>query len=194
MKLLHPENLAQMTTLVEDFHPQTAQEKQDQISILADCRCFPDLLWRENTAVHFTASSWITNESHDKVLLCWHNLYRSWSWVGGHCDGDPDVLAVALREAQEETGLHTFKVLRETPISLERLPVQPHCRRGQPVDFHYHDNLTYLLEARESEPLQVNRDENQDLRWFSLADAVKASTEALMKSIYQKLNHRLQLL
>ena len=61
-----------------------------------------------------TASGFIVNEARNKTLMVHHNIYNSWSWTGGHADGDSDLLAVALREAREETG-----IVNVTPLSRE---------------------------------------------------------------------------
>ena len=49
---------------------------------------FNDVLTRNNKMCHFTASSWIINKDKTKVLMVYHNIYKSWSWTGGHADGD----------------------------------------------------------------------------------------------------------
>ena len=51
-----------------------------------------------------TASAWVLSRDRRRVVMVYHNLYRSWSWTGGHADGGRDLLAVAMREVTEETG------------------------------------------------------------------------------------------
>ena len=72
-----------------------------------------------------TASSWLLNATHDKVLMIYHNIYHSWAWTGGHADGDRDLLAVAKREAMEETGVTEIRAISEDIFSLEFLTVDP---------------------------------------------------------------------
>ena len=153
---------------------------------------FDDVLLRTNETVHFTASAWIADVSRTQVLMVYHNIYQSWSWTGGHADGDPDLMAVALREAREETGLQRVEPLQDTPVSLEILPVRAHYRRGLYVVPHLHMNLTYLLTADAPEPIHIHPEENSAVQWFALDDAVAASTEPDMRMIYQKLNCRLR--
>ena len=97
-----------------------------------------------------TASSWLLNATHDKVLMIYHNIYHSWAWTGGHADGDRDLLAVAKREAMEETGVTEIRVISEDIFSLEILTVDGHEKRGVYVPSHLHLNVTYLLEADEA--------------------------------------------
>ena len=72
---------------------------------------FDDILTRKNDIGHFTASCWIVNKEKTKVLMVYHNIYDSWSWTGGHADGDEDLLRVSLKEAKEETGLKNVESL-----------------------------------------------------------------------------------
>ena len=167
--------------------PFNAQEKADRAAMLRFARENPDCLLRANATGHFTASAWIVNPTRDKVLFCWHNLYRSWSWIGGHADGESDLATVALKEAREETGVDG-RLAQEGLFSLEILTVDGHEKRGVYVPSHLHYNLTYLVEADEDAPLRVKADENSGLRWFPFAEALQASTEPWMaERIYKKL-------
>ncbi len=124
--------------------------------------------------------------------MVYHKIYDSWSWTGGHADGEPDLLAVALREVREETGVKTVFPLSDDIFSLEALTVDGHEKHGQYVPSHLHLNITYLLEADEKETLTVCKDENKAVAWFSLEDALRASTEPwFVARIYRKLNDKL---
>ena len=85
---------------IEAFCPYNEQETADRLQMLQDIDTFPVLLTRDNATAHFTASCWIVNPDRTKVLMAYHNLYQSWAWLGGHADGEEDLLAVALREAK----------------------------------------------------------------------------------------------
>ncbi|MBR6090778.1 MAG: NUDIX hydrolase, partial [Anaerolineaceae bacterium] len=148
---------------------------------------------RENRCVHFTGSSWIVNHDRSKVLMVYHNIYDSWSWTGGHADGETDLLAVALREAREETGIRTVRPVSRDIYSLEILTVDGHEKRGEYVSSHLHLNVTYLLEADENEALERKEDENSAVAWFGLEEAVRASSEPwFQKRIYPKLNEKIK--
>ena len=150
-----------------------------------------NVLSRQNEIAHFTASAWILNREHSKVLMIHHNLYNSWSWTGGHADNDEDLCAVAIREVQEETGLKHVKLLQDRVFSLEILVVEGHEKRGEYIPSHLHLNLTYLLEADDGESLTVKPDENSGVRWFTPEDAVTVSSEPWMRyRIYSKLNQK----
>lgn len=173
------------------FYPYNAQEQKDQEMILRYMDTFENLFTRENEFAHFTASAWLVNEEHTKVLMAYHNIYNSWSWVGGHADGETDLLHVALKEAREETGLTMVNPVSEEIFSIEILGVPAHEKKGKHVATHVHLNVTYLLQASESELLHIKPDENSAIGWFELDKAVEASTEPEMQVVYRKLNNKL---
>lgn len=178
---------------LESYVPYNEQEEKDKELMLHLLKTCPDILTRENRAAHFTASSWLLNKKHDKVLLIYHNIYHSWAWTGGHADGDEDLLSVAKREAMEETGVQDIREIGDNIYSLEVLTVDGHEKRGAYVSSHLHLNVTYLLEADEEEVLRVKPDENSGVRWFPLEEAVKAVSEPWMaERIYRKLNAKLK--
>jgi 8-oxo-dGTP pyrophosphatase MutT (NUDIX family) len=112
--------------------------------------------------------------------------------LGGHADGDTDLLNVALKEVREESGLKNIQPISEDIFSLETLTVDGHDKRGGYVPSHLHLNITYLIEACESDLLEIKLDENSDISWFKLEDAIKASTEPWFRErIYKKLNEKL---
>lgn len=174
------------------YNPCNEQEERDKAVMLRLLETEPDIFLRENLVAHFTASSWLVNKSRDKVLMIYHNLYHSWAWTGGHADGETDLLAVARREAQEETGVTDIRAVSGDIFSLETLTVDGHRKRGVYVPSHLHLNVTYLLEADEEAALRVKPDENSGVKWFSLEEALKACTEPWMvEHIYSKLNEKL---
>ena len=90
---------------LERYEPYNEQEARDRALLLRALREEADVFTRENDRMHMTASAWVTNEAHDRVLMAYHNIYDSWAWLGGHADGEEDLLAVALREVREESGV-----------------------------------------------------------------------------------------
>lgn len=177
---------------IEHYKPYNAQEQKDQEIILRYMDIFDNLLTRENEFAHFTASAWLVNKEHTKVLMAYHNIYNSWSWVGGHADGDENLLHVAIKEAQEETGLVQVKPVFDDIYSIEILGVPAHEKRGKHVATHVHLNVTYLLEADENDLTCIKPDENSDIKWMDLEEAVESSTEPEMKVVYRKLNQKLK--
>ncbi len=176
---------------IRSYEPFNEQEKQDKKVALDYITLFPNILTRENEFAHMTASSWIVNKERTKVLMIYHNIYKSWAWTGGHADGENNMQSIAIREAMEETGIKNINVLQDTMFSLELLCVNGHVKRGNYVSSHIHINVTYLLEADDSENLSIKEDENSGVKWVSIEEAVQASSEEEMKVIYRKLNEKL---
>ena len=175
------------------YVPYNDQEKRDRELILSFLDHNPDAFLRSNALAHMTASAWVVNPARDKVLMVYHRLYDSWSWTGGHADGETDLLTVALREVREETGVEHLRPVTTAIYSLESLTVDGHEKRGEYVSSHLHLNLTYLIEADEHDTLRVCEAENSGVRWFSPDEALRACSEPwFVERIYRKLNEKLK--
>ena len=182
-----------LTEQIRCYEPFNRQEEQDQKLILSCLRNMEQVFFRENAVAHMTASAWVLNHRRDQVLLAYHRTYGSWAWLGGHADGERDLLKVALREASEESGAKELRVLSEEIYSLEVLAVSGHFKRESYVPSHLHLNVTYLLEADEAEVLRIKPDENSGVRWFSLEEALAACSEPWMiERVYKKLNAKVR--
>ena len=178
---------------IKNYAPCNEQEACDKAVILDFLEKNTDAFSRDNLVAHMTASSWIVNRERTKVVMVYHRIYDSWSWTGGHADGERDLLSVALREAREETGLQHVRALVPEIFSLEVLTVDGHEKHGVYVPSHLHLNVTYLLEADEDEELRPCEEENKGVRWFTLDEALAASSEPwFVKRIYKKLNNKLK--
>lgn len=178
---------------IENYRPCNEQERHDKDVILSFIDNNVDAFLRSNLIAHMTASAWVVNPARDKALMVYHRIYDSWSWTGGHADGETDLLSVAMREVREETGVDKLRVLYDGIYSLEVLTVDGHEKHGEYVPSHLHLNVTYLLEADDSEELRVCEEENSGVAWFSLEEALKASSEPwFVERIYKKLNEKLK--
>mgnify|MGYP001511308772 CR=1 FL=1 len=157
-------------TQIENYRPYNEQEKRDKGLILDCLRAFEDVFTRENALAHMTASAWVVNEH-----------------------GDEDLLAVALKEVREESGVKNVRPASEDIFSLEVLTVDGHMKRGKYVSSHLHLNVTYLLIADDTNVLTVKPDENSGVKWFTPEGAVQASSEPWFREhIYKKLNEKMR--
>ena len=173
---------------IENYKPFNEQEERDKPLILDWIQHNENAFSRDNTVAHITASAWVVNRDRSKVLMVYHNIYNSWSWLGGHADGETDLLSVALREVKEEAGISNVKPVSEEIFSLEALTVDGHIKKGKYVSSHLHLNITYLLEADSSETLSIKPDENSGVSWFSPKEALEKSTEPwFVANVYSKL-------
>ena len=178
---------------IEKYRPCCEQEARDKAVILSFIDSAPDAFERSNLIAHMTASAWVVNPARDKVLMVYHNIYNSWSWLGGHADGEMDLLAVAIREVQEEAGIKNVRPVSEEIFSMEVLTVDGHVKKGRYVSSHLHLNVTFLLEADSEEAVSIKEDENSGVAWFSPAEALAKSTEPwFVERVYAKLIEKLQ--
>lgn len=122
-----------------------------------------DCFKRELAIGHVTGSAWIVDKSRNFVLMMHHRKLDKWFQPGGHCDGDNDVLRVALKEAQEETGVADIQILSNEifDVDVHEIPE----RKGIAAHFHY--DIRFLFEADNDIPLVINEESN-DLAWVEI--------------------------
>ncbi len=180
-------------TLYDDilaYRPANEQEEADKPVILRALAQDP-LCFDRCAQAHIACSIWVVDPSMQQTLLVYHNIYDSWSWIGGHADGERDLAAVAMRELTEETGVANAQPVDCGPggiYSLEVLTVDGHVKRGAYVSSHLHLNVTYLAVADPREPIRMKPDENSGVRWAPIDDAIRLSTEPWIRDrIYRKL-------
>lgn len=184
--------MADYLTLLENYLPGDPREEADKALILDCCRRWGEsVLTREALAAHVTASAFVMDPGLEWALMAWHNIYQSWAWTGGHADGERDLLAVALREAEEETGARNLVPLWGNPLSLEVLPVPRHQKRGREVSAHLHLNLSFVLLApREGQSLAAREGENSGVAWLPAGELARWCSEPEMLPVYDRLIRR----
>lgn len=176
---------------IRAYQPRDEQEAADRRVILHYIQTDPDtVLTRQNEYAHITSSGFVVNADATKVLMAHHNIFKVWAWTGGHADGDPDLLAVALREAREETGITHIRPLSPHIAALDVLPVWGHVKHGRYVTAHQHLNVSYLLTADERDPLTVRADENTGVAWLPADRLTELTQEWQMDYVYLKLLDR----
>ena len=178
---------------LEKYVPYNEQEEVDKEVMLSYINNFDNVLTRENQYGHFTSSAFVLNKERTKILMAYHKIYDSWAWVGGHSDGDSDLLYVAMKEAKEETGIKNVTPISENIYSLEIITVNGHEKREKYVASHVHLNVTYLLEADESEEIHIKEDENSGVKWIPIDKILEASSEQWVRDrIYAKIINKMK--
>ena len=141
--------------------------------------CHQDCFERDCLPGHVTASAWILDRNRERVLLTHHRKLGRWLQPGGHSDGDADSLAVALREAREESGLDLV------PCSTDPMDIDIHdipARPGEPAHRHY--DLRYALAAR-FEAFTISEESN-DLAWVAMDELEAYTNEASLLRLRTK--------
>jgi 8-oxo-dGTP pyrophosphatase MutT (NUDIX family) len=141
----------------------------------------PDCLWRTCLEGHLTASAWIVDPTRTRALLTHHRKLGRWLQLGGHADGEADLLAAALREAREESGLARLRAVSAEIFDVDRHRIP--ARKAEPE--HWHFDVRFLLEADPAEPLSRS-DESHDLAWVPLAELPRYSTEESLARLARK--------
>ncbi|HYK87563.1 MAG TPA: NUDIX hydrolase [Acidobacteriota bacterium] len=131
-----------------------------------------DCFERTLTLGHVTGSAWVVDLDCEYVLLTHHVNLDKWLQLGGHADGEPDIVKVALREAQEESGLKEIRLLSKKifDVDVHEIP----ARGGQQA--HYHYDIRFLFEADRHQPLQISA-ESKALAWVKIAEVQKLTQE-----------------
>ena len=137
---------------------------------------------RNNYNGHFTGSAWIISPDKSYILMTHHKKLGKWIQLGGHADGESDLLKVALREATEESGIQQFKVLSEEIFDLDIHGIpQNNSELG-----HLHYDVRFLIEADPTGEAVIISDESHDVTWIPLADVVKLNPEVSIQRMIKK--------
>jgi 8-oxo-dGTP pyrophosphatase MutT (NUDIX family) len=157
--------------------------------VVEHANCFD----RECLPGHVTASSWIFSHDHRHVLLTHHRKLDRWLQLGGHADGDTNVLEVAFKEAREESGMTNFEVLwLDEPGTPFDLDIHLIPARGDTPEHEHHD-IRFLLVAGRDQQL-VMSDESNDLRWFPVGELAPQLDDESLRRLDRKSRKLLSIL
>lgn len=166
---------------LESYQPSDPYENQMREKTIAFVRENEDCFQRSLVIGHVTGSAFIVNFERTHILLTHHKKLNRWLQLGGHADGEGDILNVALREAEEESGLKDVK-----PISRDIFDVDVHvipARKNETE--HYHYDIRYLCEADSHIPLTIS-DESHDLVWVPVNSVLNYSEEqSILRMVYK---------
>lgn len=175
---------------IKNYNPFNEQEKRDKEQILFLLSKFEDVLTRKNTICHFSSSAFVVNKERTKMLAVNHKIYNSWVYPGGHADGENNLLSVALREVEEETGLKAT-VLNNNIFSLQTIAVNSHIKNNKYISSHLHLDVIYLMEADDKSPLVYRKNESNGAKWISFENATGEGINYYIKPIHKKLIEKL---
>jgi len=147
----------------------------------------PDCFHRELSPAHVTGSTWVVSPDCNRVLLMHHKKHNQWFQPGGHADGDADILRVALRETEEETGLDApeIRLLGKDVFDVD-IHIIP-AMGAEPQ--HEHIDIRFLVEINDEIPVPGN-DESHQVLWVNLHEVTRYNNN---RSTYRMLEKTRQL-
>ena len=176
---------------IENYIPFNEQEKKDKEQFLRFIDTFDDVLTRDNIFGHFSASAFLVNKKRNKMIVVYHIINDGWIYPGGHADGDDNLLSVAVREVEEETGLKA-KILDENIYAIQSAPVKGHITSGKYVSSHIHFDVLYLMEADDRSPLKYKENESKGVKWISFEEADDKTMCDFIRPIHKKIIEKLK--
>lgn len=176
---------------IENYIPFDEQEKKDKEQFLRFIDTFDDVLTRDNIFGHFSASAFLVNKKRNKMVVVYHIINDGWIYPGGHADGDDNLLSVAVREVEEETGLKA-KILDENIYAIQSAPVKGHIKSGKYVSSHIHFDVLYLMEADDRIPLKYKENESKGVKWISFEEADNKTMCDFIRPIHKKIIEKLK--
>lgn len=155
----------ELLTLLEHYQTPFTSEAGNVVRARHFVEQHPDCFERSLLHAHVTGSAWVVNPGRDKALLMHHKKLDRWFQPGGHADGDNDILRVALKETEEETGLPAAAIRlidqQVFDVDVHTIPATPREPR------HRHFDIRFLLEVDDQIPVPGN-DESHDILWVPL--------------------------
>lgn len=147
-----------------NYNSSYSEEAESKIKMLEFLNNYKNPFSRELAIGHFTASTFLLNSDKTKFLLMHHSKLNKWIQLGGHCDGDSNVLAVAIKEAKEESGIEEIE-----PISTEIYDIDIHYIPERYEELaHYHYDVRFLLKTIDNDDF-IKNDEANELKWVGLS-------------------------
>jgi 8-oxo-dGTP pyrophosphatase MutT (NUDIX family) len=166
---------------LHDYHDQWQGEAGTAAQFLDFLHSHADVFRRDHVVGHFTGSAWLVSADGGRVLLMHHRKLGRWLQPGGHADGDADLARVALREAEEETGVAGLRVEGGIfDLDRHRIP----ARGSEPEHWHY--DVRYVVRATAGESFTAN-EESQGLAWRPVREiAADAQADESLRRMARK--------
>jgi 8-oxo-dGTP pyrophosphatase MutT (NUDIX family) len=175
---------AQLRALLHAYNPIDTQEQAYKEHMLSFIDHYPDCFERSLAIGHVTASAWLLNKDLSQVLLMRHAKLDKWVQMGGHCDGITDVQAVALKEAQEESGINNIVLLEKAIFDIDIHLIPANTREQE----HYHYDVRFLMVVQSDECAQKNS-ESTALRWFNKTEQLPTAERSVMRMHHKWLTY-----
>lgn len=169
--------------LLELLHTYSPSEQEAPIKekilqfVIDNVDCFERFL----KIGHITASCWLVNHDFSSALLMHHAKLNRWLQLGGHCDGDSDVLQVAIKEAKEESGIDPIVPVLPGIFDLDVHLIPSNVQEIE----HFHYDIRFLLQVQtDSQP--ICNQESKELRWISSQEEDLPTQDPSVLRMFQK--------
>jgi len=170
-----------LVALLQAYNPVAQEEITAKRDMLAFINAHEDCFERSLEVGHITASCWLLNKDGTKALLMHHAKLNAWFQLGGHCDGDHDVLRVAIKEAQEESGINDIIAVAPKIFDID-VHLIPQTSKHKA---HYHYDVRFLLQVSSDEVVMPNSESNE-LRWVSKNISELPTSELSVTRMFNK--------
>lgn len=175
------EKVINLIELLQNYFPEDFAERDYKNAILDFLLQYPNAFERSLEVGHITASAWLVNKDNTKALLTHHRKLDMWVQLGGHCDGNTDALAVALKEAQEESG-----IMHIEPICCGIFDIDVHLiPENKKEKAHYHYDVRFLLQVKSDEDFVVSH-ESHNLAWIDKNKDALPTKERSVVRMFEK--------
>ncbi|GGM80437.1 NUDIX hydrolase [Dyadobacter beijingensis] len=168
-----------LLALLAAYEPEPGLEAEMHDDTVDFVKQHPDCFERSLLKGHITASGWVLSPDKDTVLLMHHRKLDRWFQPGGHCDGDPDVRTVAMKEVMEETGIADLQALQKGifDVDVHLIP------ENKDIPAHYHYDIRFAFKAAEGQEIVLNS-ESKDVQWIPVAQVQDANnSESIMRMV-----------
>jgi len=181
---MHRQPLLNMLKRYTARHPEELEVAERIQQLVAES---PGCFERHCRPGHITASAWVLSYDQSRCVLIHHRKLGRWLQPGGHADGDSDVVAVALREVQEETGLLVESHDNHQPLDIDvhRIPARVGPTGKIIEDAHDHHDIRFLFQAVADQQLTLSEESN-DVRWFTHQDVLAVTDEESVLRMLRK--------
>ncbi|WP_031525721.1 NUDIX hydrolase [Dyadobacter crusticola] len=168
-----------LLALLRSYQPLNEEENQMYVDTIAFVENNEDCFERTLLEGHVTASGWVLSADRLSILLMHHFKLNQWFQPGGHCDGDPDVEAVARKEVWEETGINDL-ILAKPGIYDVDVHLIP-ANKALPAHLHY--DIRFAFVAPENAQIVINS-ESRDVQWIPIPEvAAFNNSESIMRMV-----------
>lgn len=169
-----------LLNLLNNYYPENIKEQEYKEKMITFIENNPNCFDRSNSKGHITASAWVINRDQNKVLLMLHKKLNLWLQLGGHADGESNVRLVALKEAQEESGIKQMHFIDDEIFDIDIHKIPAH----KDIPEHLHYDIRFILETEHENVIQNN--ESIALKWFTKnEEEFPNKSESMMRMFFK---------